>query len=183
MIAHDAILLTLYANDELLGHERAGERPIGRTAMQKLVYFEAQKIRSKIAFHAHYYGPFSSDVAESLARLGAFGYVREDVPDDHGISYEYRLTRYGKALAADLSREEPARYEKIKDVVRIAAEHCELRQLALAHAGKTHFLRKNVVKGNASNSKIVASGEKFGWALEKKDVEDGLTLLYALKLA
>lgn len=183
MIAHDAVLLTLYANDELLEREGVGERPIGRTAMQKLVYFEVQKMRSEITFNAHYYGPFSSNVAESLARLGAFGYVREDVLDGYGISYEYRLTRYGKALASDLSTEEPGRYEKIRDVVRIAAKHCELRQLALAHAAKTHFLRKKFAKSDASNGEIVASGEKFGWTLKEKDVEDGLALLRALKLA
>jgi len=182
MIAHDAILMTLYANDELLGSERIDERPIGRTAMQKLVYFEAQKIPSEIAFNAYYYGPFSSNVAESLARLGAFGYVREDMLDA-GIAYEYRLTRYGKALAADLSKEAPENYEKIKDVVRLAAEHCNLRQLALAHAGKTHFLRKKNDKRNASNAKIAASGEKFGWIMKEKDVEDGLRLLRALNLA
>jgi len=183
MIAHTAILLTLYANEEMLGSKRIDERPIGRTAMQKLVYFEAQKIPSEIAFNAHYYGPFSSDLAESLARLGAFGYVREDALDDHALAYECRLTRYGRALATDLSGEEPANYEKIKDVVRLAAEHCDLRQLALAHAGKTHFLRTNIAKRNASNQEIVESGKKLGWNMEEKDVENGLRLLRVLKLA
>lgn len=181
METYDAILLTLRANDELLGFDRLDERPIGRTAMQKLVYLEAQKIPNKIAFSAHYYGPFSHSVHEGLARLCVFGYVREDAPNAGGFAYEYRMTRDGRSLADDLSRENDY-YGKIKGTVQIAADHCDLRQFALACAAKTHFLRKQV-KGNPRINQIVARGKKFGWAMEAKDVKDGLALLRALKLA
>lgn len=181
METYDAILLTLRANDELLGFDRLDERPIGRTAMQKLVYLEAQKIPSKIAFNAHYYGPFSHSVHEGLARLCAFGYVREDAPNAGGFAYEYRLTRDGRSLADDLSKECDY-YGKIRDLVKIAANHCDLRQNALARAGKTHFLRKQI-KGNPGISQIAARGKRLGWAMEARDVKDGLTLLRALDLA
>lgn len=181
MKTYDAILLTLRSNDELLGIDRLDERPIGRTAMQKLVYFETQKIPSKIDFGAHYYGPFSYGVHEGLARLCAFGYVREDAPNADGFAYEYRLTRDGRSLADDLSREN-GYYGKIKDTVQVAANHCELRQNALARAAKTHFLRKQT-RGNPRIRQIVARGRKLGWAMDANDVNDGMTLLRALNLA
>ena len=182
MIVYDAILLTLHANDELLGSDRLEERPIGRTAMQKLVYFEAQRIPNELYFKAYYYGPFSPNVSEGLARLGAFGFVREDIPDGDGLAYEYHLTRDGRRLAVELA-ETKEYYGTIKDIVEIAAKHCNLRQLALAYAGKTHFLRKKSVKGNPRISEIAAYGKHFGWTIEEKDVKDGLKLLRALKLA
>lgn len=181
MKTYDAILLTLRANDELLGIDRLDERPIGRAATQGLVYLEAQKIPNKIDFGARYYGPFSYGVLEGLARLCAFGYVREDAPNADGFACEYRMTRDGRSLADDLSREN-GYYGKIKDTVQVAANHCELRQNALACAAKTHFLRKQI-KGNPRTSQIAARGRKLGWAMDAKDVNDGMALLRALKLA
>ncbi len=182
MNAYDAILMTLHANDELLGPERVGERPVGRTAMQKLIYFETRILKSDMFFNAYYYGPFSPGVSEGLARLGAFGYVREYVPPSSFLGYEYHLTKDGKEFAADLSQNEP--YAKIKDVVKTCSDFCDLRQLALSYAAKTHFLSSKLYKSmnKSNNNDIAALGKNFGWVIDPKDVRDGKKLLRALKL-
>ena len=182
MEAHEAILMTLHANDELLGPEGVGDRPVGRTAMQKLIYFETRILKTGMYFNAYYYGPFSPGVSEDLARLEAFGYVYEYVPPSSFLGYEYHLTRDGKEFAADLSKTEP--YAKIRDVVKTCSDFCDLRQLALAYAAKMHFLSSKLYRSKNKSNKndIAALGKNFGWVIDPKDVRDGKKLLRVLNL-
>ncbi len=85
---YDTIALTISANDDQI---------VGRTTLQKLVYFEKVKFPEIQVgpYTAYFYGPFSRDVAKSLENM-----VILDMLDERRIrhvhsSYQYIVTQKG----------------------------------------------------------------------------------------
>ena len=49
----------------------------GKTLLQKTIFFLNELLELGISFKPHYYGPYSSDVASSIADLTALGFLEE----------------------------------------------------------------------------------------------------------
>lgn len=177
MKALEAVLLTLRANAEA---EASGGKSmfIGRTAMQKLVYFETVHTDVEAEYYGHYYGPFSEGVAEGIARLWEWGYVREDVPTPDYPGYTYSLTKDGDRLGTkvvnDGKREE---YSKIGFVVGACREFCGLQQSQMSYAAKIHYMREHNKRPHAGVAEIVEMGGRAGWKMTAENVNAGLGLL------
>ena len=62
----DAIVVTLGA---------VADKIIGRTVIQKLIYFEMILGLVDANYRPHYYGPYSSEVAGTIQELAALGFV------------------------------------------------------------------------------------------------------------
>ena len=185
MRPYRAILLTLHANEELGAEDgdKIGSLQINRTAMQKLVYFETQKDLCKASYRAHYYGPYSEDVAEGLMTLWAFGYVREDEPDYNTKAYTYTLASGGQRLGKKLAfGEHSGEYATIKSIVQACRRHCKLRQIKLSHSAKVHYLKRNHKTRISGIAGIIPAAKHLGWELNKQEVSAGLKLLQALGL-
>ena len=178
MKALDAVLLTLRANAEAEA-EDGKSMPIGRTAMQKLVYFETPRIGVDAWFYAHYYGPFSEGVSMEIARLWGHGLVREDAPARTKPGYTYTLTKGGELLGERVAGENERDYAEIASIVRECRDFCELKQLQLAFASKIHYLRTHM---DTKDPDLISTGNKIGWVMGEDDVSSGFRLLRRLGL-
>lgn len=182
MKAIEAVLLTLHANGEM---EAGGSEsmPIGRTALQKLVYLASLKTSIDATYYAHYYGPYSEGVAEGISRLWRFGCVHEDVPTSSHPGYAYSLTRDGERLGAEVSDGDMQEaYGEIKRIVHACREFCELRQAQMAYAAKIHYMRTYNNRPDADVDEIIGMGRTAGWSMTAENVRAGLRLLARLGL-
>jgi len=182
MKAIEAVLLTLHANGEM--EDGGGEiMPIGRTALQKLVYFASLKTDVDATYYAHYYGPYSEGVAEGVSRLWRFGCVHEDVPTFGHSGYTYSLTRDGKRLGAEVAGGGGQEgYAEIKPIVGACRELCGLRQAQMAYASKIHYMREYNGRPDADVGEIIGMGRTAGWSMTEDNVRAGLRLLGRLGL-
>jgi len=157
--------------------------PIGRTAMQKLVYFESAHTGVEAEYYGHYYGPFSECVAEGIARLWEWGYVHEDVPTHDYPGYTYSLTRDGDRLGTKVvDGGGQDGYAKIKFVVQACRERCGLRQADLSYAAKVHYMKKHSKSPDADVGELVDMGRRAGWKMTADNVSTGMGLLGRLGL-
>jgi len=182
MKAIEAVLLTLRANAE--AEEGDGKiMPIGRTAMQKLVYFESVHTSVEAKYYGHYYGPFSECVAEGIARLWEWGYIHEDVPTHNYPGYTYSLTRDGDRLGTKVvSKRGQDGYAKIRFVVQVCRKGCGLQQSDLSYAAKVHYMKEHNKRPGAGVGELVDMGRRAGWKMTADNVSSGVSLLERLGL-
>ena len=183
MKALEAVLLVLRANAEIEAGDGVSSMPVGRTAMQKIVYLASPGISVDAAYYAHYYGPFSEDVAGGLARLWGFGYVHESSPTCDYPGYAYSLTKDGDRLGTKVAKDGNLDdYAKIKAVVQTCRDFCGLRQMPLAYAAKTHYVKRRNNAPRADVGRIISMACKAGWDLTRDNVSTGQDLLCRLGL-
>jgi uncharacterized protein YwgA len=93
----------------------------GRTMMQKIVFIIKAKFGQfqDFAYSIHYYGPFSSDLAEELDTLRLKGLIKE-VPTSlqDFIRYDITLTDEGKKVVSRTARSVST--SKLQEMVRLA---------------------------------------------------------------
>ena len=174
---YDAIILTMYAK---------GEHPIGRTALQKVIYFANLKTDSDISYVHHFYGPFSRDVAVALEDLVAINSITETVTSTYTHeTYSYDLAAKWKRVAEKWKDNNPRHYSIIEDIVNKCNSICQLQAKKLSYAAKAlYILRRSSqagTKGITSHDvKIIGKG--FGWTISENDAERGFELLFQLGL-
>ena len=178
--AFDAIALTLAANNREI---------VGRTTLQKLIYFETVTIPKKIKledpFFAYFYGPFNRDVAKSLEDMVFFDILSEHrIRDNHGI-YMYKVTPKGDPTIDRVESEFKQTLKKIKKLVDICDKYCKLNPNSLSFAAKVHYMfysQKPKIKPMSEDA-LVKLGKSFDWRISKSDIKNGSKLLEQLKLA
>ena len=90
---HDALILTLRANGDVL---------FDRRTVQRLLYFESLKLQSlkAITYCNNFYGPFSHEVESVLDDLVALSYMGEYIQSIYDLeSHRYELVEFGKKYA------------------------------------------------------------------------------------
>jgi len=179
MKALEAVLLTIRANAEMEASD-GKSMPIGRTAMQKLVYFAAQQVEVETTYYSHYYGPFSEGVSMGIASLWGKGFVHEKPPTHTSPGYTYTLTEDGERLGAMVSREKGDEYARIVSIVRTCRDCCGLRPSRLAFASKIHYLVNRRGAPRDSIEGLISMGRKIGWEMDRNDVKSGQELLCKL---
>ena len=96
----------------------------GKTKLQKTIYFMgiiSGSLRD-LGYQAHFYGPFSADVADAVGRLKSVGFVHETsegtgFTDESGfeqVRYDYRLSRLGKLIGQKKAKRRPVLWKKMK---------------------------------------------------------------------
>ena len=176
--AHNALMLTIFA---------VGDRSVGRTALQKLVYFETVNMPSNIRYRPHFYGPFSRDVAVALEGLVAIDCLDEKVSITHTHeSYSYKMKPEWKKLLKKDRRTEHQHYGAIKNIVEKCDNFCGLQANILSYAAKAFYIltsaNQNGIK-QITIDDVKQIGKNFGWQLSSTDTERGLNLLLQLNLA
>jgi len=160
---------------------------IGRTALQKVIFFAREAGLTKADYQPHYYGPYSRDVAASLLSLVAAGWIQEISeawPDGSAFGerrrYTYLLTPTGKDALKKLVDAKDSAAETLRKIVRLCQQKTGLDFQMLSWAAKIHFL-KNKLDKPLSPSDLAQVAEKWGWEVRPEDVPKVADLLEQLQ--
>ena len=165
MNTHDAILFNI---------DVCGDPAVGRTALQKLIYFQTKcGIEIDVEYIPHYYGPYSKKIAVALAELVAFDYVDEKRSAVYG--YAYGLTHDGREITDEAKEENRVAFESIERIIN-KIKDC-LKPGPLSYAAKVHYIKEIYPE---SAPKDVAG--VFGWQMSDSEIRTGQAILKRLKL-
>lgn len=162
----------------------------GRTVLQKIVYFYSILLKKDFGYLAHYYGPYSALVENTLNNLKSLGYVKEDVStwgiDWRGFEkkkYSYSLSKDGEELLEYLSKDSNVKKSDIEQIYFSLKENINLDDSsALSVAAKTfHIISKK--SSSAYNIEAIRDEAKnLGWEVEEKQINDATNFLIGLNL-
>lgn len=179
MHIQDLILLTIGSEPE-----RALR---GRTTLQKKLYFLSVLKKVDLGFRPHYYGPYSSWVAENLDTLVSCGFlneVTETFSSDQNVFGEirrhtYSLTPDGDTIMDNIQklREYPSWN---KELERINNQPLANDFNKLSIASKVHYITK--VKERATTKQIRQTAQEYGWQVSGSDIEEVSSFIQALPL-
>ncbi len=183
MDARDFTLLSLEAFDGKVN---------GRTLFQKRLYFLAALARREIefGFRAHYYGPYSSAVADALGELKALGFVEETrIPlqgeGTRGFErnrFEVKLTDAGQRLAEhrmkSLDEQDSLLFKGARQIKALSTANDYAKA---SIAAKVHYI--TVQKGEAWDTRAAADeARKYKWSLDPGAAEEAAAFLEKLNL-
>jgi uncharacterized protein YwgA len=171
--------------------ERVGHGEIcGKTKLQKLLYFVGVLTDrlDELGYRAHFYGPYSDDVAYAVGQLKTIGAVDQNVTD-WGIDrsgfevrrYDFRLNEAGRTFADELARRNPDLSEKIRSAVKLYKKAGDRDYMELSIAAKTYFLLGQK-KGRARLDSLVTQASRFGWNVSEDQIRDAVKYLQQLGL-
>ncbi|VVB86203.1 Uncharacterised protein [uncultured archaeon] len=175
----DAILITIKA---------AGDCIPGRTAIQKLVYFESVFGLVDVKYKPHYYGPYSSEVSSTIHELTYLDFVKEEVEtrETTGFAvsedwkrYCYTISRDGNEIIEYLKKEHPDDYNKIVNLVKICKKTSNLDVNILSWAAKVNYILSEQGKP-MTPEEITLTAESFGWKLDPSQIDIAVELLKQL---
>ena len=179
MKTENLMLLTYYA---------LGGKIEGKTKLQKTFYFLSVILDKDLGYDAHYYGPYSANVAEINTDLTTYGYLNET--SNHWglysggfevIRYDYQLTEEANEIIKIKKEKNPEDWNKIKDAVELIKSSGDIHYMVLSVAAKAHFILKNEV-GRVSFEKIKEMAGNFGWQVSDEELTEAKEFLLAAKL-
>ena len=172
----------------LFAHGAFSDRISGRTALQKIVYFLSVIMNENLGFNPHYYGPYSSKVAEVNSELKELGFIRETTTvygyNNQGFEmtkYDYSLTEDGHKLLCrkkDAYPEEWEKFFKIADKIKSAGT---MHYMELAMAAKAYFILKRE-GGKTNRETIKTKAKQLGWSINDDGLDKALTFLEKIEL-
>ncbi len=182
MQTYDFVQLTLLA----LGGEVRG-----KTLLQKLIYFLGVKTGclDELGYRAHFYGPYSAEVADAVGRLRTLGFIDQRVfgagaVDTRGFEvarYDYALNETGKDIAEKKSKKYPELWEKINKALEEIKSAGKMDYVKLSIAAKTYFMLGEK-KGAASREDLSRMAKGFGWSVSEQQVTEAANYLEAVDL-
>lgn len=153
---------------------------IGRTLLQKAVYFVNELADLGVYFRPHYYGPYSSDVAVALENLVSIGFLNETeerFSPDWNVwgevrRYTFELTSEGKeilkGIKATSGYKEINKILKKLDRFKVSQDYNKLSKAAKIY----HIVKSN---GEVTVPKIKKEASLLGWSLESTDDIDEMS--------
>jgi len=155
----------------------------GRTLLQKRAYFVQQLagVPLELGFDAHYYGPYSAAIDNSVARLKSLAFIEEE-NTGFGVAatgfeikrYDYRLTEDGRKIVDSLKRRED--YRNIEQACRAIIEAGDPNYFVLSVAAKADFILGR--RGKAmTRVEIIKEAEKFDWNIPKQVLDTAVDFL------
>ena len=170
--------------DALLAVISAEEGGIkGRTLLQKKMSFVSVLVGEDFGFSPHYYGPFSSEVADQVGALREAALVAE-----HPVIYAALIGPFGELRRYDYSLTEPGeqvvqkRYDAVQRytdaIAQINAHGIADNPNLLSTAAKVHFIVDE--HGRATGRDIQRRAQELGWNIS--DTEIGQVVDYLERL-
>jgi len=182
MNTYDFVHLSLYA---------LGGNIKGKTKLQKTIYFLGilTDYLDELGYCAHYYGPYSPDVAEAANRLRSLGFLEQTVLscgsiDSRGFEvarYDFSLNNEGKEVA-ELKKKRYTKfwYELDRAVTKFRSAD-DIDYQALSIAAKTYYLLDKK-RGRAKFSEIGEMAREFGWSVDESEIEKASYFLEKIEL-
>ncbi len=182
MNTYDFVHLALHA----MGGEIAG-----KTKLQKTVYFLGvmTECLEELGYGAHYYGPYSAEVAEGADRLVALGFVDVSVSGAWGVDargfevarYDYKLNEEGKRVAEQKKLRFPNVWKSIESAAEKLRTGGDRHYMNLSLAAKIHFMLGKK-EGEATLDELCELAEDFGWSVSQDQADEAATFLKSLGL-
>ena len=170
----------------IIGSEE-GKSLQGRTILQKKLYFLSILRRTDFGFGPHYYGPYSSWVAENLDILVSARFLKEiteTFPTDQNIFGElrrhtYSLTSDGEDVMGEIAQEDE--YTDWKQRLDTLNSHPLANDFnTLSIAAKVYYIVNR--QGRTTTEQIQEVAKEYGWRINDSDIEGVLSFLKALTL-
>jgi uncharacterized protein YwgA len=182
MDANDFVLLALRA---------MGGEIRGKTKLQKTVYFLGLMTGhlDDLGYRAHFYGPYSEQVADAANRLKSVGFVDRSVAgigavDRFGFEVcrtDFALNDDGKQIAEDKAAASPRFWRKLQEAAEVLQNAGDSDYMKLSVAAKTYFMLGEK-KGKATMGELVEVANRFGWKVSKGQVQQAAKYLSKLGL-
>jgi uncharacterized protein YwgA len=176
----------------LLVLQAVGGEIQGKTKLQKTVYFLGilTDHLEGLGYRAHFYGPYSDEVAGAVTLLKAIGVVDQNVVggrsvDEAGFEvrrYDFRLNAQGQKLAAAKAKQYPEVRKRLEAATQTFNQAGDLDYMLLSVAAKTYFMLGQK-KGEATEAELAALAPRFGWNVTPKEIREAAQYLNKLGLA
>ncbi len=160
----------------------------GKTLLQKRVYFLSVILGIDMGYEAHYYGPYSEKVATLNSELKSLGYVSESSSawgyDQRGFEmarHDFKLTELGARLAERKAEGLPQLWTKIENAAHVVRQAGDLDYMELSIAAKAYYVL-NKLNGKATLEDIAGMLPKFGWSVNKEQLERATAFLTKTRL-
>jgi hypothetical protein len=170
--------------------DAAGGSIIGRTVLQKILYFASVKEHLPLNFRPHYYGPYSAEVTGALDDATAAGLIREQV-DSYATTglmgpssrrrYTYSIEPGGEEIVLSLIRDHKVVRDNLIALVARCQENSNLDPKTLSWAAKVHFITTNEGRP-MTHDEIRATARDFHWQISPLQVESAEQILRDLAL-
>jgi len=162
----------------------------GRTKLQKTIYFLGILTENldDLGYRAHFYGPYSDDVAAAVNRLKSLGFVQQTslhtgAMGEGGFEIsrqDYQLTDEGKSIAQQKADNSPAAWNKIQNAVKHLRSAGEIGYMRMSVAAKTYFMLRGSQK--ATTSELAEAAKRLGWNPTKIEINESVRFLEKLGL-
>jgi len=174
ILVRDVVLLAYKAFD---GNVR------GKTMLQKRVYFLSVFLKADLGYEAHYYGPYSEEVATANAEMKSLGFLSESVTgwgvDQRGFEmarYDYSLSEVGVKIAEKKAASHPELWQKIFGAAQIIKDAGNLDYMELSIAAKAYYVLAKLNR-KATLVDISAMLPKFGWTVSEQELRKATSFL------
>ena len=159
----------------------------GRTLLQKKLYFLSVLGKTDFGFGPHYYGPYSSLVAENLDILVSARFLKEvteTFSTDQNIFGEIRRHTYSLTSDGDIIMDEIRKETKYTDwkqaLDRLNSQESANDFNTLSIAAKVHYIVNQQKKTTTKQIRQIA--QEYGWDLNKLQIESVRSFLENLLL-
>ncbi|MCE5250834.1 hypothetical protein LLG96_11500 [bacterium] len=164
---------------------------VGRTLLQKKIFFLNELIDGPIKYIPYYYGPYSFEVAQTINNLVSSGVIKEkkEIYDTNTTPWG-EATRYSYSIDSDLKETINSflkqilgneEYEILKGkLFFINSKNDSNDYQALSIAAKVFQILKN--KNTIRISEFSSEAKKLNWKLNSKEVEKALKFIKEIDL-
>lgn len=174
----------------LLAYDSLGGEIKGSTNLQKKIYFLALMLDEDLGYDAHYYGPYSAQVASANRELKSLGFVQESIAsarcvDQRGFEiarHDFTLTDDGKSVAEIVKRRDRQKSSKISEAASKLQVLAHLDYMQLSIAAKAYFLLGQH-GGRARLSDLIEKAREFNWQVNEDDIQQAAKSLKEIGLA
>jgi uncharacterized protein YwgA len=165
----------------------------GKTKLQKTVYFLGLLTgpHQGLGYRAHYYGPYSDEVADAVRTLNGLGFVDRTTAgvgssDPRGFEIkrtDYKLNPSGTSIASAKAAKSPELWAELVKAARVLNEVAgKLDYVKLSVVAKTYFLLHQQGRpGTEGDLKNLA--RHFGWDVMEEEVLEAAGYLRRMGLA
>jgi len=167
----------------LLAYKAFGGRMNGKTLLQKRVYFLSVMVGENLGYGAHYYGPYSEEVATGNAELRSLGFLKEEVAsygvDGRGFErarYDYGLTSFGERVAEQVAVVYADLWKKIEGAASKLSSSGELDYMSLSIAAKAYYILEKE-GGSSTLEEIKELLPKFNWSVSDAQLKGAAEFL------
>ena len=168
----------------LLGIDAFEGKISGKTLLQKRFYFLSKLLGLDLGYQAHYFGPYSEVVANSVGVLRSSGLIKEEFVQfgfaaPQGFEqrrYDYSLASDGEAAITYLKKNDPELWEKIYTAIKKIQSAGDLPYQDLSIAAKAHFILEQA-GASLSPESIKGKAMEFNWKVTEPQINKAIEFL------